>query len=139
MNMIFEVADLAVASPATVSRCGMVYVQPDLLGWRPVLQSWLAKLPPGVSESQRAEVAALFDWLLPPLLRLALRGVKAPLPMQDINLAVSCMRLMEAHLDEFRCGLTRRVGIVHGAVTAIYCKEHMQLCSVSIMLAPRTA
>ncbi len=28
--------------------------------------------------------------------------VRAPLPMQDINLAASCMRMVEAHLDEFR-------------------------------------
>ena len=102
MNMIFEVADLAVASPATVSRCGMVYMQPALLGWRPVMLSWISSLPAGVSEAHREQIIALFDWLLPPMLRVATKMVRRPVPMQDINLAVACMRLMESLLDEFR-------------------------------------
>eukprot|EP00803_Ostreobium_quekettii_P008972 evm.model.scf_437EXC.9 EVM.evm.TU.scf_437EXC.9 scf_437EXC:49472-57192(-) len=77
MNMIFEVQDLAVASPATVSRCGMVYVQPELLGWRPVFLSWMATLPEGVNEGHRKQIMDLFDWLIPPMLRVALKQVCA--------------------------------------------------------------
>lgn len=45
MTMMFEVQDLAVASPATVSRCGMVYLEPSILGLMPFVECWLKHLP----------------------------------------------------------------------------------------------
>ena len=42
-KLLFEVYDLQYASPATISRCGMVYVDPKNLGYRPYFEKWLAK------------------------------------------------------------------------------------------------
>ncbi|XP_066905836.1 dynein axonemal heavy chain 6 isoform X2 [Halyomorpha halys] len=44
VHMLFEVQDLAQASPATVSRCGMVYIDPNELRWMPFMLTWAEKL-----------------------------------------------------------------------------------------------
>lgn len=53
MTMMFEVEDLAVASPATVSRCGMVYMEPAAMGVKPLYFKWTHKIPPKIRESKK--------------------------------------------------------------------------------------
>jgi dynein heavy chain len=40
-KLVFEVETLDNASPATVSRCGIVYVSATDLGYEPVIKSWV--------------------------------------------------------------------------------------------------
>ncbi|VUZ52823.1 unnamed protein product, partial [Hymenolepis diminuta] len=69
MSLIFETMDLLQASPATVSRCGMIYVEPMAMGWRPLATSWLGTLPESVSGNKgRQELQDLFEWLFDPCL-----------------------------------------------------------------------
>ncbi|CDI74192.1 hypothetical protein EPH_0001780 [Eimeria praecox] len=44
-SLLFEVTDLRCASPATVSRCGMVYIHQDVLQWKSLLHSWSRHSP----------------------------------------------------------------------------------------------
>lgn len=67
MSMIFEVMDLAQASPATVSRCGMIYMEPATLGWKAFANSWLQQCDPTwADEDNKQYVLNLFTWLLEP-------------------------------------------------------------------------
>jgi dynein heavy chain len=60
MRMLFEVEDLSVASPATVSRCGMVYVPPDELGWMPYVTTWAnTQLPETMTKETKAWLCTL--------------------------------------------------------------------------------
>ena len=94
MNMIFEVGDLAVASPATVSRCGMVYLEPHQLGWEPIFASWLATM----KKSVRTRLDELAKWIIAPSLRYVRKNLKELTPTSDTNLVVSLTRMFASLL-----------------------------------------
>ena len=43
MRMVFEINSLKNATPATVSRAGILYINETDIGWRPFVDSWLMK------------------------------------------------------------------------------------------------
>lgn len=64
MKAMFETENLNNASPATVSRAGIIYVSATELGWRPVVASWLQTRP----EAEAAALRPLFDSLVEEML-----------------------------------------------------------------------
>ncbi|KYN44278.1 Dynein heavy chain 7, axonemal [Trachymyrmex septentrionalis] len=102
-NLIFEPMDLDVASPATVSRCGMIYMEPVSLGWTPLLFSWINTLPPSFTEEIKNYLEDMYMRFCPPLLHLIRRcGAKEMITMPDANLTRSVMYLYDCFLDDFR-------------------------------------
>ena len=39
-KMVFEVENVNNASPATISRTGIIYVSSNNIGWRPLIDTW---------------------------------------------------------------------------------------------------
>ncbi|XP_053412126.1 dynein axonemal heavy chain 3 [Nycticebus coucang] len=102
MSLIFEPADLEQASPATVSRCGMIYMEPHQLGWKPLKDSYMDTLPSCLSDEHKELVNDMFMWLVQPCLDFCRLQCKFVVQTSPIHLSFSMMRLYSSLLDEIR-------------------------------------
>ena len=98
MKMLFEVMDLAVASPATVSRIGVVFMTPSDLGWMPYVISWTQTFPENVPELVKTKLISLYEACFQKGLSFQRKRCKEPVGCVDIQLATSSAMIFQSIL-----------------------------------------
>ncbi|KAJ8937861.1 hypothetical protein NQ314_011689, partial [Rhamnusium bicolor] len=91
MRLLFEIANLRTATPATVSRAGILYINPSDLGWNPFIASWIDTR---TLQSEKANLMILFDKYVPMCLDAVRNKFKKITPISDIaHLQMLCTLL----------------------------------------------
>uniref|UniRef100_A0A4X1UP38 Dynein axonemal heavy chain 17 n=1 Tax=Sus scrofa TaxID=9823 RepID=A0A4X1UP38_PIG len=97
MRLVFEISHLRTATPATVSRAGILYINPADLGWNPVVSSWIERRQ---VQSEKANLTILFDKYLPTCLDKLRLGFKKITPVPEITVVQTVLYLLECLLTE---------------------------------------
>ena len=107
MKCLFEVQDLEVASPATVSRLGVMYMTPEHMKWRPYVKSWIDRSygeiqklnqTPALSLFLKQHLFACFTATVDEGLSFVRSSCKEPIVTSDLNLVVSLCSIFQACL-----------------------------------------
>ncbi|XP_060639849.2 dynein axonemal heavy chain 10-like [Anolis sagrei] len=102
--LLFEVGDLQYASPATVSRCGMVFVDPKNLRYRPYWEKWSSQK----NKQEQQLLDRLFDKYVPYLIDMIVEGIvdgrqgekqKTIVPQTDLNMVIQLSKMLDALLE----------------------------------------
>ncbi|KAF0304890.1 Dynein heavy chain 2, axonemal [Amphibalanus amphitrite] len=101
VSLLFEVQDLDEASPATVSRAGMVYTDYKAIGWQPYVDSWLQTVQ---CKQTADELRKLFDKFLEDMLEFKRKNCKELMPIVELNGVISLCRLLD-------CLCTKEFGV----------------------------
>ncbi|NXL65574.1 DYH9 protein, partial [Chordeiles acutipennis] len=97
MRLVFEISHLRTATPATVSRAGILYINPSDLGWNPPVSSWIDRRE---IQSERANLTILFDKYLPICLDTLRTRFKKIIPIPEQSMVQMMCYLLECLLTE---------------------------------------
>ncbi|ORC84913.1 dynein heavy chain [Trypanosoma theileri] len=96
MRMIFEVSHLRNASPATVSRAGVVFINESDLGWGPFKDKWIATR----DKREGTILDSLFDKYVPFVFEFWKRSMKPIVTLMDINVIQTICFILEGILGQ---------------------------------------
>ncbi|CAB3248907.1 unnamed protein product [Arctia plantaginis] len=97
MRLLFEISNLRTATPATVSRAGILYINPQDLGWNPYVASWIDTTRD--NESEKAMLTVMFDKYIPSLLE-SCKKYKRVTPLTELQQIQLTCYLLECFLNK---------------------------------------
>jgi len=98
MRLIYEVRDLIFASPATVSRAGILYIS-DGEQYKWYIQSWIQRREDD-TEEQKAILTSLFEKYIDPSIDYVLKNLIHLTPTLDFNMVQSVCHLLSSLLTK---------------------------------------
>jgi dynein heavy chain, axonemal len=113
MRLVFEIRDLRFATPATVSRAGILYISTDDgTQWQSLIQSWLLKfkgtIEDGVHpteeqqaklEEQKGNLSNCFSTYIKPTLRWIAKTVSPIVSLQAMNFVQTLLYMLDGTLS----------------------------------------
>lgn len=98
MRMIFEIRDLNHATPATVSRAGIIFISTNTGSqWRSLIKSWLVRLE-APEQPVKSTLRTLFERYCAPSLLYIKKECKPLVPVEDVTLVTNLLRMLKVLL-----------------------------------------
>ncbi|EAX96997.1 Dynein heavy chain family protein [Trichomonas vaginalis G3] len=98
VSLLFEVEDLAVASPATVSRCGMIYFETSTIGYKPSLTSWMNRVI--TNDRHKQKLSLLCQKFVDLFIEYKHQALHDLIPVTDLNAVQTFCKLYETLATE---------------------------------------
>ncbi|XP_051263753.1 dynein axonemal heavy chain 11 isoform X2 [Dicentrarchus labrax] len=95
MRLVFEISHLRTATPATVSRAGILYVNHQDLGWNPYVASWIDQRE---RQTERAHLTILFEKYVPRCLEQMRNTFKTITPIPENSMVQTLCTLLDCLL-----------------------------------------
>lgn len=100
MRLLFEISNLRSATPATVSRAGILYLNPADLGWNPYVASWIDTRD---NTTEKAALLVLFEKYVPICLEALKTKFKIITPIPEITHIQMLCTLLDCLLTPINC------------------------------------